>query len=37
VYLRDLPQGRYDRGAPLVLYVPMFPLKYFVFTKQKKS
>jgi hypothetical protein len=35
--LKDLPQGHYDKGAPPILYVPMFPSKYFIFTKQKKS
>jgi hypothetical protein len=35
--LRDFHQGCYERGTPPILYVPMFPLKIFFFTKQNKS
>jgi hypothetical protein len=34
---RDLPQGHYVGGAPPILYIPLFPLKYFFFMKQKKK
>jgi hypothetical protein len=27
--LRDLPLGHYAAGAPPILYVPVFPQKYF--------
>jgi hypothetical protein len=39
--LRDLPPtrtlGHYARGAPPILYVPMFPWKYFFSTKWDRS
>ncbi len=38
---RDVPQqktqGHYAAGAPPILYVPMFPWKYFFTTKQERN
>jgi hypothetical protein len=41
VYFEESPPaektlGCYATGAPLVVYVPMFPWKYFFFTKWDK-